>query len=350
MRAVTGTVPGGSGRRVRGGWVWGGWVWGVSGVVTAALLAAPAAVLTARAGTHPFRAVPHATMTRTFTMPQRVNAVTVDSYGGPVQITVGAVSRVKVIETIAYDKKAGGPPAVRDSVTDSVSGRRLTLADPACGPGDCTVTFTVTVPRGTRSAVSSAGGPVSVSGTAARTDIDSGGGVVNASQLGGPLTVSTDGGPLLIDGLAGTLSADSGSGFVDAQDLTSAGATVTTEGGPAVLGFAAAPRTVTVRSGGGTARLGVPGGPYALTADSGGGPESVEIPTDPAAGRWLAVSTDGGTLLIAAAVADGVPGGPAVPGGPVVSGPGVGTAKTGGFPGGAGPPIPPLPKIPMSGT
>ena len=318
--------------------VTGGWVWGVSGVVTAALIAAPAAVLTARAGTHGFDAVPRATMTRTFAMPQRVNAVTVDSYGGPVQITAGAVSHVKVTETIAYDKKAGGPAAV----TDSVSGRRLTLADPACGPGDCGVTFTVTVPRGTQSAVSSAGGPVFVSGTAARTDIDSGGGVVNASQLGGPLTVSTDSGPLLVNGLAGTLSADTGSGFVDAQDLTSADAAVTTEGGPAVLGFTAAPRTVTVRSGGGTARLGVPGGPYALTADSGARPESVEIPTDPAAGRSLAVSTDGGTLLIAAAVADGVPGGP------VFSGPPPGTAKTGGFPGGAGPPVPPLPKIPAA--
>jgi hypothetical protein len=340
MRAVTGTVPGGpggSGRRVRGGWVWG-----VSGVATAALIAAPAAVFTARADTHWSGAGQHAkTTTRTFTMPQRVNAVTVDSYGGPVQIAARAVSRVKVTETIAYDKKAGGPPAVTDSVSDSVSGRRLTLADPACGPGDCTVTFTVTVPRGTQSAVSSAGGPVFVSGTAARTDIDSGGGMVNASQLGGPLTVSTDDGLLLIDGLAGTLSADSGGGFVDAQNLTSAGATVTTEGGPAVLGFAATPLTVTVRSGGGTARLGVPGGPYALTADSGGGPESVGIPTDPAAGRSLAVSTDGGTLLIAPAVAG-------VPGGPIVSGPGIGTAKTGGFPGGPGPPVPPMPKIPAA--
>jgi hypothetical protein len=334
MRAVTGTVPGGpggSGRRVRGGWVWG-----VSGVVTAALIAAPAAVFTARAGTHWSGAGRQAkTTTRTFTMPQRVNAVTVDSYGGPVQIAARAVSRVKVTETIAYDKKAGGPPAV----SDSVSGRRLTLADPACGPDDCVVTFSVTVPQGTQSAVSSAGGPVFVSGTAARTDIDSGGGVVNASQLGGPLTVSTDGGALLIDGLTGRLSADSGSGFVDAQNLTSAGTSVTTEGGPVMLGFAATPLTVTVRSGGGTARLGVPGGPYALTADSGGGPESVEIPTDPAAGRSLAVNTEGGTLLIAPAVAG-------VPGGLIVSGPGIGTAKPGGFPADPGPPVPPMPKIP----
>lgn len=275
----------------------GGWLWAVSGVVTAAAIGVPAIVAIGKAGT-PAQAVsyafPHSTITRTFTVPQPVDAVTVASYGAPVRITAGAVSRVTVTEAIAYDKAAGGPPAV----IRSVSGGRLTLGDPACGQGDCAVAFTLTVPPRTTSHVSSAGGQVSVSGTAGRTTIDSGAGVVNATQLSGPLAVSTAGGALLIDGLSGDLSAASGSGFVDAQGLTSAKVIVSTGGGPAVLGFGAPPRSVSVRSDSGSIRIGVPGGPYALAADSGGGLESVEVPTDPAAGRSLRVNTGGGTLLI----------------------------------------------------
>lgn len=275
----------------------GGWLWAVSGVVTAAAIGVPAIVAIGKAGTpseNVSYAFPRSTITRTFTVPQRVDAVTLASYGGPVRITAGAVSRVQVTEAIAYDKAAGGPPAV----IRSVSGGRLTLGDPACGQGDCAVAFTLTVPPRTTSYVSSAGGQVSVSGTAGRTTIDSGSGVVNAVQLSGPLTVSTSGGALLIDGLAGDLSADSGSGFVDAQGLTSAKVTVSTGGGPAVLGFGAPPRSVAARSDSGSIRIGVPGGPYALAADSGGGLESVEVPTDPRAGRSLTVNTGGGTLLI----------------------------------------------------
>lgn len=274
----------------------GGWLWGVSGVVTAAAIGGPAIVGIGRAGMpHPTGGkFPDSTVTKTFTVPQPVDAVTVVSYGSPVRIAAGATSRVTVTVTIGYDKNAGRPPAV----IHSVAGGRLTLGDPQCGPGDCVVAFTITVPRGTESDVSSGGGPVSVSGTAGRTTIDSGGGVVNAIGLSGPLTVATDGGPLLVDDLSGNLSAESGGGFVDAQGLTSADATVSTGGGPAVLGFGAAPRAVSVRSLGGSARIGVPGGPYALAADSGGGLESVAVATDPGAGRSLTVSTDGGTLLI----------------------------------------------------
>ena len=50
---------------------------------------------------------------------------------------------------------------------------------------------------------------------------------------------------------------------------------VVTDGGAALLAFAAPPESVSVSTGGGPATVIVPGGPYALTADSGGGPESI---------------------------------------------------------------------------
>lgn len=137
----------------------GGWLWGVSGVLTAAVLGVPAVVSIGRAGMpHDggFGVYPRAETTRTFTVSRRVDAVTVDSYGGPVRISAGPVSRVEVTETIAYDSGSGPP-----EVLASVSGRRLTLADPECGKDHCAVAFTVTVPRGWRSlTVSTGGGPL----------------------------------------------------------------------------------------------------------------------------------------------------------------------------------------------
>jgi hypothetical protein len=278
----------GSGRRVRGGWLWG-----VSGVVTAALIAVPAVVLFGRAGMTGGGAVfgvgtPAATH-RTFTVPQPVRALTVDSYGAVVRITAGAVSRVRVTETTP------GPGAPQ--VTDSVSGGHLTLTNSACPDSGCAANFTITVPADVTADVSSQGGPVVVSGIAGAT-IESGNGPVIANGIRGPLTVSTDGGPLTVNGLAGALNADTGNGIAIAQDVSAATADISTEGGPAMVSFTAPPRSVIVRTGGGAARISVPGGPYALAADSGGGPEAVEVATNPSAARSLTVVTEGGPLFI----------------------------------------------------
>jgi hypothetical protein len=282
----------------------GRWIWAVSGVVTAIALTIPAVRLLTRGGPGPASVSPVPIMapTRTFTVPQPVTALAVDSYGAPVRITAGPVSRVQVTETVAYSGKAGppspwaaGPGGTDPWVTDTVSGGRLTLAAPGCADDSgCSVTFILTVPAGTAA------------------DVD------------------TDGGPLVVDGLAGSLTASSDGGFVDAQGLTSPDATVTTGGGPTVLGFGAAPRAVTVTTSGGSAQIGVPGGPYALTASSGGGLESVAIATAPA-GRSLRVATGGGPLLIAPSVAG-------------AARPVTGTFRPGNSIG--VPPVPPVPPLP----
>lgn len=272
-------------------------VWALSGVATAAALTVSGAMLITFSGGPaggPLLSVqPQASMHRTVTVPEAVTSLTVDSFRTPVQVQAGDVSRVQVTETLRYNKAAGGPPAV----TESVTGGTLALGDPECAAGGCGVVFDVTTPRDVTATVSSGGGTVSISGIAGATVV-SGGGPVYAQQVSGPLTVSTGGGPLVVDGLSGTLHADTGGGAVTTRDLSSGTATVTTDGGMAWLGFATAPDTVTVTTDHGAATLGVPGGPYALTADSAGGPESVSIPTDPRASRSLAVSTGGGALLI----------------------------------------------------
>ena len=283
----------------------GRWVWGLSGLATAAALAIPGAFLITMAGVPRGMPAPMAdTVTRTLTVPQPVTSLTVQSYGGQVAVVAaGRGSRVQVAETIMYDLKAGGPPPV----AESVSGGRLSLGDPVCGESDCTVNFVVAVPPGVAVTVATQGGPVLVSGTAA-TDVDSGGAPVRAIGIGGSLTVTTDGGPLLLDGLTGALRADTGGGSLVAGNVAAATATVTTGGGPATIGFSAAPDTVTVSTDGGPAVLTVPGGPYALTAESDGGPQWVGIATDPAARPSITVTSGGGPLRIAPSPGRGTPG------------------------------------------
>ena len=327
----------------------GRWIWGVSGLVTTAALIISGTLLITSAG-RAEQPQPSGTAIRTVTVPQPVTSLTVQTYGDPVQVTAGLVHRVQITETLTYDPQAGGPPAVAQSVSDG----HLSLGDPACANSNCDVSFSVTVPSGVTATVTTEGAPVTVSGVAG-ANLDSGGGPVRATKIGGPLTVitgggplqldslagplradtgggpltaqavaaatatittgggdarlafsaapdtvtiSTDGGSLTLDGPAGTLSANTGGGPLIAQDVAATTATVTTGGGDARLAFSAAPDTVTISTDGGSAQVAVPGGPYALTADSDSGSQSVGIATDPAVGRSITVISGGGPLWI----------------------------------------------------
>ena len=285
----------------------GRWIWGLSGLITAAVLVTAGAQLITSAGQNE-HAQPQSTATRTVTVLQPVTSLTVQSYGAPVQVTAGPVRHVQVTETLMYDGQAGGPPAgaqqtsavpVSDlpAVVQSVSGGRLSLSAPACATSGCSVSFALTVPPDVTVSVATEGGPVTVSGIAG-ANLDSGGGLVRATEIGGPLTVSTNNGPLLVDGLTGPLLADTGGGSLTAQGVASATATVTTGGGDARVAFSAAPDSVTVSTDGGSAQLAVPGGPYALTAESDGGPQSLGIAADPGAHRSITIISGGGPLLI----------------------------------------------------
>jgi hypothetical protein len=291
----------------------GRWVWGISGLVTIMALTVPTVQLVTSGGqswpvtasAHPF---PAGTLTRTMTVPQRVTSVTVNTSGTPVRVMAGQVSRVEITETFWYSKQAGQPPAV----TPRVSGDSLTLNDSACSANQCGVGFTLVAPAGVAASVASEGGDVIVSGTAG-TVVDSGGGAVRMTKIAGQLNVQTEGGPLQIDGLSGALNADTGGGPLTARDVTAATATVNTEGGDALVAFAAAPGNVHMDTGGGTAALLVPRGPYALNADTGGGEEALDAAIDPAAPRSITISTEGGPLRIQSPASGVVPVRPAAP-------------------------------------
>jgi hypothetical protein len=267
-------------------------VWTGIGLLTAAVLAMPGTKLITRAGVSGPQEPP-ATVTQTVTVTSPVTSVTVRSYGSPIRVTAGPAGRVQAVEQISYDKHAGAPPAV----PAQVSAGHLTLDASACEDSGCTVSFSVTVPRGVTATLATGGGPATVSRIAG-ADVDSEGGPVSAARIDGPLTVSSGGGPVLVNGLAGPLRVDSQGGDVTARHVDTKIATVGTGGGAAWISFAGAPDAVTVSAEGGSVTMIVPGGPYALTADTEGGAEQFGIATDPAAPRFIKVSTGGGPMLI----------------------------------------------------
>ncbi len=302
----------------------GRWIWGLSGLITTAVLVVSGTALITSAG-QAENAQPQSTATRTVTVSQPVTSLTVQSYGGSVQVAAGPVRHVEITETIMYDPQDGGAPAVASAVptgpfsaspagvpstsgsslggppavVQSVSGGHLSLAAPACATSDCSVGFSVITPIEHRQAATATteGGPVTVSGIAG-ANLDSGNGSVSATNIGGPLTVNTGGGSLRLDGLTGILNVDTGGGSLTAQGIAATSATITTGGGDARMTFSTAPDSVIVSTDGGSAQLAVPGGPYALNADSDGGPQSVGIATDPDAHRSITVISGGGPLLV----------------------------------------------------
>jgi hypothetical protein len=292
----------------------GRWAWVLCGLATAAALAVAGTRLIVSAGVRPVPArafTRHAPrqmlariLTRTVTVRQPVTSLNVQGYApGMIEVKAAPVTHVQVTETIIW---SASPP----TVVQSVSGGRLSLADPACANGSCSVNFVVEVPSGV--AVTAVGGPLSISGTSG-ANLDSEGAPVSATNIHGPLNVSTHGGLLQINGLTGPLHADTGGGPVVADRVTAATAVVTTSRGPAQIAFSAAPTSVTVSTGGGLVELGVPGGPYALTTNSDGAAQTIGIATSSAAQRSITITTGGGPLIISSGKVFGYYGPPPSP-------------------------------------
>jgi hypothetical protein len=248
------------------------------------------------------------------TVPQPVASLTVDSGGSPVQIMAGNVSRAQITERVSSASRG----STASAVARTASGARYTLTDPSCANPGCSIAYTIVTPPDVSVTVSSDGGPVIVSGVRTAS-VNSGGGSVHAQQIGGPLSVTSDGGPVMASGVTGTLTVGSGGGTVTASGLTSARAAITSNNGPAQLGFTTEPDSVSVSTGGGMARVSVPGGTYAVTANSGGGTENIQVATSPTASRVLTMDSGGGPLLVTTGGSGGVPAVPSVPAPPARS-------------------------------
>lgn len=324
-------------------------IWALSGLATLALLSVPGIrIITGDNSSNQWSGPTRAVPSRTLTITRPVTSLTVESYGAPVVVTTGPVQDIQVTESIMYGPPMDGPP----TVSHKVSGGRLVLAAPACQNLNCSVGFTLIVPRDVAVTATSDGGPISVSGVAAANvdsgggnvqagnvtgsltinaeggsvvvsrvgaaNVNSGGGDILATDVSGPLTLSSEGGNLTVNGLTGPLNADTGGGTMTGSGIAAVTATVDAEGGNvqlvfttapqavsvdtgsgnAQLYFAAPPKDVTVGTEGGDASVAVPGGPYAVTTTTEGGSQTIGIATSPAAHRSITVDSGGGSLEI----------------------------------------------------
>lgn len=295
----------------------GAWIWGVLGLATAAALTAPAAYWVAFSGGP---SGPDQYSAHPVSVTQSVSGVTVDSMGADVVISTAHVPHVQVTETFALPPDAVPPGPVAPgpvprgavppgpvprgpvapappSLVTSVSAGNLTVRDPGCADEESCARFTLVVPPGTAVTVTSEGGSVWLSGTAGAY-VDSGGGTVHATGVGGRLTLATGGGDTWITGATGTMHVDTGGGNLTARGIAATSAVVTTGSGTAWLSFTGPVASVTVTTEGGDAVLRVPGGPYAVTASADGGPETLRVPVNPNAPRAIAISTSGGILRL----------------------------------------------------
>ena len=283
----------------------GRWIWIVSGLATAGLLAWPLVGLITNAGNGGQEqfAYPTPLITRTITVGQPVTSLSVESYGGPIQITAGAVRHVTVTEAISF-----GSPGQAPRVTAAVSDRKLTLGAPDCVNTGCSIGFTVTVPTGVSVTAESEGGNIAVTG-ATGANLDSGGGTVQANQIDGPLSVTSEdagisvsgvtapsgtnldsgGGPVQASHVDGPLTISSEDGGITLSDVTSPGVNLDSGGGYIQAGRVTAPLTLISEDGSVTLN-GLTGD---LNADTGGGPLSGTV----ASGRASVQTEDGSAAL-----------------------------------------------------
>lgn len=234
----------------------------------------------------------------TVTVPRDV-AVTVASGGAPVTVSD--------VATVNLDSDSGSMNVSRidGPVAATTDGGPLTLTD-VTGPVQADSgggSLTATDVTATTAILTSGGGPAQVTGSIGTLGVytDGGSADVRLTTAPGTVTVDTGGGPgtLAVPNAVptpkATVSTDGGSARVTGSIL---GLGVYTGGGPADVGLATAPDSVTIDTDGGSGALAVPGGPYALTLDGDGGSQSVTVTTSPTATRSITVNTGGGPLQI----------------------------------------------------
>ncbi|MEV8568347.1 DUF4097 family beta strand repeat-containing protein [Streptomyces sp. NPDC051322] len=202
------------------------------------------------------------TDTRSFTVSDKVTALSIEAPGGGMEVIGDSGSTVRVTETITYtgDKPKTGR---------EVSGGKLSLsAGPDCGPiddSDCDVTYHVKVPRTLVS--------------------------VRLVELGGSITVKN---------LDGTVDARTTGGSLRATELAGKSLVARVSGGEMSGNFTQAPDKVDVDTNGGNVSVKVPGtASYAVDAKSTGGRTNVSVNDDPGSARTIKLRTVGGDVSLA---------------------------------------------------
>ncbi len=226
--------------------------WRVAGGIVAALVIAFSVVGVVSGFTEQRR-------TTTFSYPQAVSRIVVDTSTGSVELRAGAAGSPVAVERRTRSALGSSPTS-----SETVAGDVLTLRARCRGFGLCGVAYTVTVPPGTAVAV------------------DTSTGSVEASGLTGDLEVTTSTGSIELLGLR--------SARVAAQAST----------GSVELGFAAPPQDVRAETSTGSVEIVVPadGTAYAVQSSTSVGSSEVSVPVDSSSSRRIDARASTGSVEV----------------------------------------------------
>jgi DUF4097 and DUF4098 domain-containing protein YvlB len=201
------------------------------------------------------------TDTRSFTVSDKVNALSIEASGGDIEVTGDSGSTVRVTETITY---TGDRPKTGRQLSD---GKLSLSAGPDCGPiddSDCDLTYRVKVPSSLLS--------------------------VRLLGLGGSITVRN---------LAGSVEAHTTGGSLRADKLAGKSLVARVSGGEMTGNFTRVPDKVDVEANGGNVSVKVPStASYAVDAKSTGGRSKVSVTKDPGSARTIKLRTVGGDVSL----------------------------------------------------
>ncbi|PRX47539.1 putative adhesin [Prauserella shujinwangii] len=203
----------------------------------------------------------------TDTVDDPIRDVRIDNESGNVTIRAGDVERTVVRQTYSYRWD-------RPDAAFAVDGQTLVLN--GCD-WFCSVSYDVTVPRGTavRGEVSS--GDVTLEGVGA-VDVDASSGDVRVVDVSEPVRVDVSSGDVHGAGLRGDVQVEANSGRIDLR--------LAEEG------------TVRAHANSGDIEVAVPDGEYRVEGESNSGDREVQIPQDPAAPNLLELSTNSGDVTV----------------------------------------------------
>ena len=232
---------------------------------------------------------------RTSTTYAAVPALEVRADAGDVQVLGGDRADIRVDRTDRYSWGGlTGGQRLQDGVlrlNGHCSANVLLLSQ-------CSTSFRVELPAGTRVTVRTGSGDVLAQGLRAPAELHSGSGDVEARDLSGGLVAGTRSGDVVVQGLSGQLSAETGSGDVVAGGLSVAGVRASTRSGDVRLVLTAVPDRVSASSGSGDLWLSVPDAVYRVDAPSQSGDVRTAVRQDPDASRVIAASTRSGDVHV----------------------------------------------------
>lgn len=231
-----------------------------------------------------------------YAVPAGARSLSVSVAGGQLTVRPTAAGQATLTGTARYS-------LARSKLTESTTGGGIKVGYQCPVPfGDCELDATVNVPGTLPVDANTAGGDVTVTGTAGQVTLTTDGGNVAADNTAGPLTLNTGGGDISAAGVSSpTVSVTTSGGNIQGTGVSSPLVRATSGGGNIEIGFTRVPRNVDVSTSGGNITLVLPPGgtEYNVTAHTDGGNVSdATIPKNTASGNVITATSGGGNITI----------------------------------------------------